>query len=61
MLVLTAEYRLYAFGSDEHGQCGQGSTTEFIEEPVEVRNLRNLRIKQISAGTNHCLIKCEKN
>ena len=60
MLALTDENRLYAFGSNECGQCGQGSTTVFIEEPVEVRNLHNVRIKQISAGSDHCLIKCEK-
>ena len=60
MLVLTAENRLYAFGANNYGQCGQGYISEFIEEPVEVRNLRSLHIKQISAGDGHCLIKCEK-
>ena len=62
MLVLTDENRLYAFGNNKRGQCGQGSTTDpFIEQPVEVKNLQNLRIKQISAGCDHCLIKCEKS
>ena len=30
------------------------------KEPIEVTNLHNLRIKQISAGDGHCLIKCSK-
>ena len=60
MLALTAENRLYAFGRNNLGQCGQGYTSDFIEEPVEVKNLRNVRIKQISAGYDYCLIKCAK-
>ena len=52
--------RLYALGSNYHGQCGQGTTSDWIYEPVEVKNLKNLRIKQISAGYDHCLIKCSK-
>ena len=60
MLALTAENRLYAFGANEYGQCGQGMTSDFIEDPVEVKNLDNLHIKQISAGMEHCLIKCVK-
>ena len=60
MLVLTVENRLYAFGRNRCGQCGQGTWTDSIEQPVEVKNLENLRIKQISAGHNHCLIKCTK-
>ena len=60
MLVLTAENQLYAFGKNDCGQCGNESTREFIERPVQVRNLDNLRIKQISAGYDHCLIKCVK-
>ena len=34
--------------------------TDFIEEPVQVKNLENVRIKQISAGVSHSLIKCTK-
>ena len=60
MLALTSSNRLYAFGHNCSGQCGQGSTGRFIEEPVEVKNLHNVRIKQISAGTCHCLVKCAK-
>ena len=60
MLALTAENRLYAFGRNSSGQCGQGYTSPFIDEPVEVENLHNLRIEQISTGYNHCLIKCTK-
>ena len=60
MLALTSSNRLYAFGKNSDGQCGQGWTSDFIEEPVEVKNLENVRIKQISAGADHCLIKCVK-
>ena len=60
MLALTVDNRLYAFGCNHAGQCGQGTTSRSIEQPVEVKNLQNLRIKQISAGRDHCLIKCSK-
>ena len=60
MLILTVDNRLYAFGENHQGQCGQGSISWPIEQPVEVKNLHNLRIKQISAGYHHCLIKCTK-
>ena len=60
-LALTDDNRLFAFGNNYFGQCGQGSTTqEYISPPVEVKNTRNLRIKQISTGSTHCLIKCAK-
>ena len=61
LLALTDDNRLFAFGNNYFGQCGQGSTTqEYISPPVEVKNTRNLRIKQISTGSTHCLIKCAK-
>lgn len=60
ILALTDDNRLYAFGDNLHGQCGQGTTSNFQYEPVEVKNLNNLKIKQISAGKRHCLIKCAK-
>lgn len=67
MLILTDENRLYAFGSDLHGECGQALPEDidewynehwFVEQPTEVRGLQNLRIKQISAARSHCLVKC---
>ena len=60
MLALTADNRLFAFGSNDRGQCGQGTIGDFIEDPVEVK-LHNLRIKEISAGKAHCLTKCSKS
>ena len=60
MIALTSENRLYACGKNYDGRCGQVSTSDFIEEPVEVKNLENIRIKQISAGWSHCPIKCVK-
>ena len=57
-LALTDDNHLFAFGDNSYGQCGQG-TTEYIADPIEVKNLHNLHIKQISAGKTHCLIKCK--
>jgi len=59
LLALTADNRLFAFGSNDRGQCGQGTKSpNFIPEPVEVKGLDNIHIKQISAGEFHSLIKC---
>ena len=62
MLALTAENRVYAFGKNDRGQCGQGYISDFEDriEPVEVKNLDNLHVKQILASNGHCLIKCAK-
>ena len=60
VLALTVNNRLYAFGNNSSGQCGQEERSDFIEEPVEVRGLAGLRIKEISAGDFHCLVKCAR-
>ena len=62
LLALTVDNRLYAVGNNRSGQCGQGHDGEdsFYEQPVQVKNLQNHRIKQISAGNSHCLIVCTK-
>ena len=61
LLALTVDNRLYAVGNNRYGQCGQGSESDdFYEQPVQVKNLKNLRIKQLSAGSYHCLIICTK-
>lgn len=60
ILALTDDNRLFAFGQNYCGQCGQGSTGDFINEPVEVKGLDNLRIKELSTDKSHCLIKCSK-
>ena len=58
MLALTSDNCLYAFGNNDEGQCGQGYISDEIPEPVRVKNLPPSRIMQLSAGHNHCLIKC---
>ena len=60
LVALTADNRLYATGNNTYGQCGQGSTSDRVRGLSEVKNLPNLRIKQISAGRFHVLIKCSK-
>ena len=61
MLALTDDNRLYAFGNNVFGQCGQGTFEDnWLDQPVEVKGLQNLRIKQISAAAHHCMIKCAK-
>ena len=69
LLALTVDNRLYAVGNNRSGQCGQGHDGEdydsddsrnFYEQPVQVKKLQNLRIKQMSAGYWHCLIVCTK-
>ena len=62
LLALTIDNRLYAVGNNRSGQCGQGQDAkDFYEQPVRVKNLETLRIKQISAGSRHCLIICTKD
>ena len=60
MVALTVNNRLFAIGLNSNGQCGQGTTGDCVESPVEVKLPDNLRIKKISAGEDHCLIKCTK-
>ena len=60
LLILTVNNRLYAVGVNGQGQCGQGTTSNLMADPVDVKLPDNVRIKQISTGTNHCLIKCSK-
>ena len=60
MLALTSENRLYAFGDNGCGHFDQDYGPFYIHDPVEVEGLEKVRIKQISAGLSHCLIKCAK-
>ena len=66
LLALTVDNRLYAVGENVNGQCGEGhesqnsTSVDFKEQPVQVKNLQHLRIKQISAGEGHCLVICTK-
>jgi alpha-tubulin suppressor-like RCC1 family protein len=58
-LVLT-DSALYAFGENNQGQCGLG-TTNNTSGPKKVRFfdhhcLASLRIKQIAAGWKHSLV-----
>ncbi len=49
----------YAWGTNTSGQLGIGSY-EFQAYPVEIKKLKNIKIKKIAAGTNFTLFLSEK-
>lgn len=66
-LVLTASGKVYAFGSGEKGQLGNGRTGEHIitsgravfdteHEPLLVKGLADRKIVQIASGLQHSLV-----
>ncbi|KZV87496.1 RCC1/BLIP-II protein [Exidia glandulosa HHB12029] len=66
-LVLTDTGRVYAFGSAEHGQLGNGTTGEHIgnnrkvmfdivDEPTLVEGLEGKEVTQIAAGNQHSIV-----
>lgn len=59
ILALTSSGEVYAWGDNEFGQCGLGSNEKIIRKPTRVRGLEAYHIRQISAGLNYSLIRCE--
>jgi alpha-tubulin suppressor-like RCC1 family protein len=53
-LALTTEGKVYAWGSNSHGQLGDGTTTNRLS-PVEVPLLPDFKVVAISAGARHSL------
>ncbi|KAH8551559.1 RCC1/BLIP-II [Umbelopsis sp. PMI_123] len=67
-LVLTDKGQIFAFGSQEYGQLGNGSDGQYIKTagkmstspqpyPLAVRGLQNQEITEIACGANHSLAK----
>ncbi|KAL1918150.1 uncharacterized protein VTP21DRAFT_3416 [Calcarisporiella thermophila] len=58
-LVLTDKGRIFAFGSSEHGQLGNGGSTETpaapYPQPSLVKGLQEHKITAIACGTSHSL------
>lgn len=57
ILALTSNNELFAWGVNEHGECGIGSTIEYISKPSRVLGLKNCEILQVSAGNYKSVIK----
>jgi alpha-tubulin suppressor-like RCC1 family protein len=61
-LALTEDGKIYSWGSPQYGQLGTGSTFEYIGSnnrsifPPQKPKMINFapKVKQISAGVNHC-------
>eukprot|EP01138_Halocafeteria_seosinensis_P005914 gb/GECG01006046.1/.p1 GENE.gb/GECG01006046.1/~~gb/GECG01006046.1/.p1 ORF type:complete len:452 (+),score=62.91 gb/GECG01006046.1/:1-1356(+) len=51
-LVLLEDGKVYVFGDDDDGQCGQGFRRRYERSPVEVKNLGSVKIDKIRAGGN---------
>lgn len=49
-LALTEDYEVYAWGTNNMGQCGLSHTSTPITKPTKVVGLENVKIRQISAG-----------
>ena len=60
VLCLTKNNRLYAWGDNQKGECGQDNQSNSIEQPTLVKGLDGLKIKKISAGLYHSLVICSK-
>ncbi|XP_033110754.1 secretion-regulating guanine nucleotide exchange factor-like [Anneissia japonica] len=58
-LALTVNIHLYAWGWNEHGTCGDGSTTN-VYTPKLVPDIEGWRAVLIGAGYGHCFIMCEQ-
>ena len=59
ILALTNSGELYAWGHNGYGECGVGSSDDHIDKPTRVRGLDDYEIRQISAGYNYSLLRCE--
>ncbi|XP_044756783.1 probable E3 ubiquitin-protein ligase HERC1 [Coccinella septempunctata] len=54
-LALTEDYEVYAWGTNNVGQCGLGHSSTPITRPTKVVGLDDVKIRQISAGTSHSI------
>ena len=54
-LALTANGKVYAWGSNQYGVLGVGNHFPFTEQPSLVEKLERQTVVQISAGDKHSL------
>ncbi|KAF5286890.1 hypothetical protein FQA39_LY00423 [Lamprigera yunnana] len=52
-IALTSGGEIYAWGANDHGQLGIGTTSEFENLPSPVIALAGIPISQIACGSNH--------
>ncbi|ESP05641.1 hypothetical protein LOTGIDRAFT_181433 [Lottia gigantea] len=52
-IALSHDNRIYAWGNNAMGQCGQGHSQSPLTRPRKVFGLEGVSIQQISAGTSH--------
>mmetsp|Transcript_13932 Transcript_13932/g.45783 ORF Transcript_13932/g.45783 Transcript_13932/m.45783 type:complete len:548 (+) Transcript_13932:49-1692(+) len=60
-LALTADGRTYSWGDGEHGELGHGNEATALR-PREMRlgEVANLRVQQVSAGSQHTVLVADK-
>lgn len=54
VLALTADGQVYAWGTNEYGQVGNGRVGEYVTTPYHVK-MDNQLFTQIAVGGNHSL------
>lgn len=56
-MVLDNSGSLFAWGANNHGQCGMSPNTKIVPEPCKVRWDANCgTIVDISSGWTHCML-----
>mmetsp|Transcript_18593 Transcript_18593/g.48575 ORF Transcript_18593/g.48575 Transcript_18593/m.48575 type:complete len:425 (+) Transcript_18593:248-1522(+) len=47
--------RVWAWGSNQHGQCGTGDTSAVVGQPLQVAGLVGTQVRSVAAGSEHSL------
>lgn len=55
-VLLTADGRVFAFGSNCHGQLGCGDARS-RHQPVQVILPADIKVAQVAAGANHSVLR----
>ena len=58
ILALTTSGKLFAWGSNNSGECGVDSRAVQIYKPTRVRGFEDYHIRQVSAGAGYSLLRC---